>query len=220
MNSDVEELYDYGVLRTLEEATMFVVRLGQPTLILGGSQHRDVLDLEAVGSVALRRRRGGGGLVLLQPDDLWVDWWIPAGDPRWSHDVHVSSVRAGSWWRDELRDVVGGEIKVHEGPMEGEASHRVICFAGIGPGEVFVDDRKAVGVTQWRVREGIFVSTVMHGHGSGDVVRFLRDAPEGIASSLDHQTITSLALADPERLVQNMAASSGPWQVRQLYLTA
>ena len=30
----------------------------------------------------------------------------------------------------------------------------LVCFAGQGPGEVFVEERKIVGVSQWRGREG------------------------------------------------------------------
>ena len=76
----------------------------------------------------------------------------------------------GQWWADVLSDVVDGDVTVHDGPLEGDPAYRLVCFAGRGPGEVFVDDKKAVGVTQWRVREGIFVSTVMHAHASDDVL--------------------------------------------------
>ncbi len=220
MTNEVEELYDYSALRELDQATMFVLHLARPTLILGGSQSHDVLDEARLGGVSIRRRRGGGGLVLLQPDDLWIDWWIPASDPRWSNDVHVSSIQAGSWWRDALRPIVGGDITVHEGALEGNILHRVVCFAGRGPGEVFVDDRKAVGVTQWRVREGIFLSTVIHGHPTREVVNFLRDVPEGIGEALDHHVVSSLGITDADQLVVSLGVQSGPWQVRRLFLSA
>ena len=61
-----------------------------------------------------------------------------------------------------------------------------MCFAGRGPGEVFVDERKAVGVTQWRVREGVFVSTVLHAGPTTDVLRYPREVPDG----LDERSIT------------------------------
>lgn len=219
MSSEVEELYDYDAVRELSEATMFVVRLNQPTLVLGSSQRVDVLDKQHLDSLAIRRRRGGGGLVLLQPDDLWIDWWIPQGDPRWSHDVHVSSIRAGEWWRSVLDPYVGGTARVHEGSLEGDPALRVVCFAGRGPGEVFVHEKKAVGVTQWRVREGIFVSTVIHAHPSTEVVGLLREAPPGITEALDHEIISSLGIHDPEEMLRELATISGPWFVRQLLLT-
>lgn len=219
MKAVLGELYDYDELRSRREATMFVVGLTQPMLVLGGSQSVAVLDPDRVGSLALRRRRGGGGLVLLQPGDLWIDWWIPAGHPRWSSDVRVSARWAGGWWRDALGDQVDGLISVHEGPLVGDLNHRVVCFAGRGPGEVFVDDRKAVGLTQWRVREGIFLSTVLHGHGSSEVIDLLVDAAPTLRDALDHHVISSLGIRDPEAIVAHLGARSGPWLVHRLSLT-
>jgi lipoate-protein ligase A len=211
-------LYDYDALRALGEATMFVVHIQAPTLVLGGSQSSDVLDCSRTSDMPIRRRRGGGGLVLLQPDDLWIDWWIPSGDERWSADIRVSSLRAGGWWRQALGESVRGVVSVHEGGLEGDSLHRVACFAGRGPGEVFVDGRKAVGLTQWRVREGIFVSTVVHAGRSDGIVDLLTDAPAGLREALDHHVIASLGIDDPEATVDALAAASGPWMVRRLFL--
>jgi lipoate-protein ligase A len=219
VKSDVEELYDYGALRSLTEPTMFVVRLAQPTLVLGASQSPELLDRPKLGSMALRRRRGGGGLVLLRPDDLWVDWWIPADDPRWSGDVRASSLRVGSWWREVLRDHVVGEVAMHEGSLEGEPRYRIVCFAGRGPGEVFVNGRKAVGLAQWRVREGIFATSVLHASPSIAVVAMLADPPPGLSDALDHHVTSSLVIDKPENLIQDLGRSSGPWQLRHLFLT-
>ncbi len=219
MTDTIDDLYDYEVLRGENQATMFVVSVQRPTLVLGGSQSRDVVDAGRAVSMPLRRRRGGGGLVLLQPDDLWIDWWIPANDPRWSGDVRRSSLQTGRWWHDVLAPLVGGVVTVHEGPLVGELAHRVVCFAGRGPGEVFVDDRKAVGLTQWRVREGIFLSTVLHAKGSEAVLGLLAEIPRGLGDALDHHTTVSLGIDDLESLAATLAERSGPWSVRQLILT-
>ena len=160
MKDGVEELYDYGALRSLASTTMLIVRPSEPTVVLGGSQSLNVIGEGQLSDFALRRRRGGGGLVLLQPDDVWIDWWIPATDGRWSSDVHVTSRRVGEWWRSVLAPRIDREVVVHEGSLAGRPAWRVACFAGRGPGEIFVDGRKVVGVSQWRVREGAFVSTV------------------------------------------------------------
>jgi lipoate-protein ligase A len=215
----VDELYDYDVLRSLDEATMFVVRLAEPTLVLGSSQSSQILDADKLGATPLRRRRGGGGLVLLQPDDLWIDWWIPAHDERWIHDVRVSSLQVGGWWRDVLQARVSGDVVVHEGPLEGNVLHRVVCFAGRGPGEVFVDGRKAVGVAQWRVREGTFLTTVLHTGPTDTVVALLADPPPGLREALNHHVTSSLELQDLEDVIESLAADSGPWLKRQLFLT-
>ncbi len=179
MKGEVEELYDYDALRALPEATMFVVRPSAPTVVLGGSQSLEVLS--PVGPTSgLRRRRGGGGLVLLQPEDVWIDWWIPSSDERWSADVHVMSRRVGGWWGD---------------------------------------DRKVVGVTQWRVREGVFVSTVLHAHSSAPLLRMLRDVPEGLGEALNHHVVTSLGL-DAEELTTALIERCEPIAVRHLFLIA
>ncbi|MGD1012865.1 MAG: hypothetical protein ABR963_00540 [Acidimicrobiales bacterium] len=219
MNEVVNELYDYSALRSLNEPTAFVPELTQSVVVLGGSQSSDVLEPARSSELALRRRRGGGGLVLLQPGDVWVDWWIPADDERWSKDVHVSSIRCGAIWRDVLAPLVQEEVTVHEGPLEGDVAHRVVCFAGKGPGEVFVGGRKAVGVTQWRVREGIFLSTVLHAHDSHDVLALLRTVPPGLAEALDHQVLSSLGV-DPDQLTDGLTRVSGPVKVLRPKLIA
>ncbi len=212
MNEVVTELYDYSALRSLNEATAFVPELTQPVVVLGGSQSSDVLEPARTSELALRRRRGGGGLVLLQPGDVWIDWWIPADDERWSKDVRVSSIRCGAIWRDVLAPLVHEEVTVHEGPLEGDVAHRVVCFAGKGPGEVFVGGRKAVGVTQWRVREGVFLSTVLPAHDSHDVLALLRTVPPGLAKALDHRVLSSFGV-DPDQLTDGLTRVSGPVKV-------
>ena len=210
----VEELYDYEKLRRSDVATMFVLRVPSITLVLGGNQPREILDDEVVASMRVLRRRGGGGLVVLQPGDVWIDWWIPANDPRWHADVRVSSITAGRWWREPLVRRIEDEPVVHEGALEGEPALRVVCFAGRGPGEVFVDGRKAVGLTQWRVREGVFVSSVLHAQSSQLAQRVLREPPEGLGGALEHHTLASLGIRDVERLVDDVAAAAGTWSRR------
>jgi lipoate-protein ligase A len=205
----VDDLYDYSSIRRLEVATMFVVRAKSAILVLGGSQSTDVLDPRKIADTPLRRRRGGGGLVLVRPGDLWIDWWIPRGDERWSHDVHVSSIGVGQWWAAALRAHVKG-VQVHQGSLEGEAAHRVVCFAGRGPGEVFVNGRKAVGVTQWRVREGVFVSTVLHAEPTTDVLEFLATVPSGLDRALDHEALSTLRVVDAVTAVSQLRMLSAP----------
>lgn len=215
----VEELYDYDVVRSLTSPTMMIVRTSAPTFVLGGSQSLDVLDEERRRRVALRRRRGGGGVVLLQPEDVWIDWWLPADDSRWSPDVHETSERVGQWWHEVLLERLEGEVSMHHGALAGEPRWRVACFAGRGPGEIFVDGRKAVGVTQWRVREGVFVSSVLHGEASSALLELLREVPPGLAGALEHHTLSTLHL-DGDDVTAALVARSQPVDVRQLFLIA
>jgi lipoate-protein ligase A len=219
VKDDVEELFDYATLRRGDEATMFVVTVARPLIVLGSSQARDVLDSDRLGDTPLRRRKGGGGLVLLRPDDLWIDWWIPHDDDRWSHDLHVSSAMAGGWWAEALRKVTSEPVSVYEGPLEGDLEFRVVCFAGRGPGEVFVADRKAVGLTQWRVREGVLLSTVVHAQPTSDVLAYLAHVPEGLSDALNHQVLSSLNLERPDELVDDLASKSRPSRRQSLLLS-
>ncbi len=215
---EVEELYDYDALRAIDEPSVFVVHVAQPTVVLGSRQRADLLTEEFRSTCTVRRRRGGGGIVLLQPGDLWVDWWIPAHDPRWSGDLRETSRQAGNRWRVSLGDEIHDELVVHDGPLEVDDGFGVVCFTGRGPGEVFIKQRKVIGVTQWRVREGTFVSTVLHAQTTLPLVEGLVDPPRGIAHALDHHTVESLGLGDPDAIVRRLVLLDGPWMTRQLLL--
>ena len=218
MSGRVTELHDYDELRTETSPLMLVVEVEQPVLVLGSSQSLDVLDPRRLGVTTTRRRRGGGGLVLLQPGDLWIDWWIPASDDRWTDDVHVGSQRAGEWWEAALAPLVKGEISIHGGALEGDPAYRLVCFAGAGPGELFVDGRKAVGVTQWRVREGMFLSSALLAHTSDVILSYLRDVPEGLGAALTHHTTVSLGIVDTTALIESLRVASSPSTQRSITL--
>jgi len=99
------------------------------------------------------RRRSGGGAVLVEPGGvLWVDVCVPRGDPLWDDDVGRAFQWLGDAWVTALDD--GGRAVAHRGALVTTRWSRDVCFAGLGPGEVTVDGRKAVGISQRRTRDG------------------------------------------------------------------
>jgi lipoate-protein ligase A len=151
-----------------ERRRVAVVReVAHPTLVLGSTQPTDLVSPDTLRerSVELVRRRGGGGAVYLEPGAfLWVDAWIPRDDVLWAHDVSVAAEWVGRWWIAALAgvgsgDAAAGALSVHTGRSAPGSFGDLVCFAGRGPGEVFFDDRKIVGLSQWRSREGALFSS-------------------------------------------------------------
>jgi lipoate---protein ligase len=135
-----------------------VQRFVGSALVLGSAQPEATVNLAACAAagVDVVRRRSGGGAVLVEPGSvIWVDLVIGAADPLWSADVGRSTWWVGQAWADALRGAGLGDLGVWKGPMVRNAWSSLVCFAGLGPGEV-VDEgrRKVVGISQRRTRHG------------------------------------------------------------------
>jgi lipoate-protein ligase A len=81
----------------------------------------------------------------------WWDVFIPAGDRLWQTDVGRAFHWLGQAWAEALGSI-GLAATWYDGPMRHTPWSRRVCFAGLGPGEVLVDGRKAVGLSQRRTR--------------------------------------------------------------------
>jgi lipoate-protein ligase A len=137
----------------------------RPALVLGSAQADDVADRAAAtaAGVDVVRRRSGGGAVLLTPGDVtWVDVVIPSDDRLWDHDVGRAFHWLGEAWAATLA-AVGISAAVHRGALRRGPWSDLVCFAGLGPGEVTVAGRKAVGMSQRRSRDGArFQCALLH----------------------------------------------------------
>ena len=129
------------------------MRVCSPTsgaLVIGSAQR----DTDVASGEAFVRRRTGGGAVLVVPDDVvWIDVVVPAGDPLWDDDVGRSFLWLGDTWAAALRSL-GIDAGAYRGGFCRTRWCRLVCFAGLGPGEVAVGDRKCVGLAQRRTRAG------------------------------------------------------------------
>lgn len=138
--------------------TAWFVEVDRPTLVLGSTQADSVVDREraAAAGVDVVRRRTGGGAVLLRPGEtVWVDVLLPAGDVLAEPDVGRAFAWAGRAWARALADVGVEGASVHEGrPRPATPWSGLVCFAGLGPGEVTVGGAKVVGISQRRARAG------------------------------------------------------------------
>lgn len=131
--------------------SVWVVEPDDTAVVLGSTQ----LDSVVVPGMPFVRRRSGGGAVLVEPGALvWVDVFVPAGDPLWEADVGRAFAWFGEAWRQALTaaGIVGA--CVHTGPLVSAPWSDLVCFAGVGPGEVTVEGAKVVGMAQRRARTG------------------------------------------------------------------
>jgi lipoate---protein ligase len=136
-----------------------VCHVTSPALVLGSTQAIELIDSARAesGGVAVARRRSGGGVVLVAPGNpVWIDVWLPAGDPLWKDDVGAAFDWLADAWVDSLRLLGIEGVSAHRGgSVHCTRWASSVCFGGVGRGEVVLEDgRKLVGLAQRRTRAG------------------------------------------------------------------
>jgi lipoate-protein ligase A len=137
---------------------IWTFEVDRPALVLGSTQSDDVVDTAACAAAGVEvvRRRSGGGVVLLRPGAIvWFDVVIPAevlhhdgvGD-----DVPASMIWLGEHVAGALAALGVEDTAVHRGPLACSDWCPLVCFAGLGAGEVSRGGDKLVGVSQRRTR--------------------------------------------------------------------
>lgn len=128
-----------------------------PAVVLGSTQPLEAVDHGAADAagVAVVRRRSGGGAVLVEPGGVvWVDVVVPPGDRLWDDDVARAFAWVGEAWATALHRVGVTGAAVHRGALVSTPWSRLVCFGGLGPGEVTRHGHKVVGIAQRRTRHG------------------------------------------------------------------
>ncbi|MEY3805821.1 MAG: hypothetical protein RIR69_633 [Actinomycetota bacterium] len=136
-----------------------------PAVILGSTQSDSDIngDRAQERDLAVVHRRSGGGIVYVHPtDSLWIDVTIPRDDPLWNDDVSLSMLWLGEVFVDALQPWL--TTSVYRGAFDRGSDGRLVCFASTSPGEVFVGDKKVVGISQRRTREGARFQCVLYRH--------------------------------------------------------
>jgi len=140
------------------QPTIWIIEPAAPALVLGSTQSPQDVDFHAAAALGFDvvTRRSGGGAVLVSPDNVvWLDVIIPRDDPRWVDDVGLATHWLGTIWAEVAAGMLGDArtVQVHRGPLIADQLAKTVCFVGRGPGEVTVDGRKLVGISQRRTRD-------------------------------------------------------------------
>ena len=179
------------------ERAVWVCEPTGPALVLGSTQRDEVVDQVACrrAGIDVVRRRSGGGAVLVDPDGLWVDVLVPATDPLSDDDVARAFLWLGEAWSAALGEV-GVPSTVHQGGLCTTPWSRLVCFGGLGTGEVVDrEGRKLVGLAQRRTRAGArFQCMALSAWAPADLVALLALSP-------DERAEATSALADVARAV-------------------
>ena len=132
----------------------------RPALVLGSTQPDGVVDVAAcdAAGVEVVRRRSGGGAVLLEPGDVvWIDVELPAGRPVLGRRRRRRRPGGSGSGGPRPSPTVGvtDPVGAPRRPMVTTPWSRLVCFAGLGPGEVTDGGGpKVLGVAQRRTRAG------------------------------------------------------------------
>ena len=163
---------------------IWVFEVERPAIVLGSTQREEVLDRAAcdAAGVEVARRRSGGGVVLLEPGRIvWFDVLVPGAqlhEAGVGDDVRQSMIWLGRHIRGALTGLGIPGLDVHGGPIACSAWCPLVCFAGIGPGEVTRHGAKLVGISQRRTRAGSRFQCAVHAVWSpGELSRLLAVHP-------------------------------------------
>ena len=179
------------------ERAVWDVRITQTAMVLGSRQNESLLNGELCGrdGIEVVRRRSGGGIVFLAPGEhVWLDVVVPRGDVLWSDDVAQASWWLGDVWVRALNALDVSNVSVHHESLSSDAWGDLLCFAGVGPGEVVQRDdeslSKLVGISQRRTRNyARFQCTIYTKWNPHDVEMYVVNTP-GNLSEIVHRVAT------------------------------
>ncbi|MFK7918305.1 MAG: hypothetical protein AB8G14_09535 [Ilumatobacter sp.] len=155
----------------------------RPALVLGSTQRgdgiADVAACERAGVDIVRRRSGGGAVLLVPAQVVWVDVILPAGHLGWSNDIHRPMMWLGERMAAAFAAAGVAGTSVHRGALVQSDHSRLICFDGLGPGELTLDGAKLVGISQRRTRDVARLQCCWYtSYEPGELTALLVDPPD------------------------------------------
>ena len=195
------------------EALVIVMHATSPAIVLGSAQPEEHVDLDAArreGVEVARRRSGGGAVLVTEEAVVWVDLILPSGHDLWEPDVGKAGWWLGSAWAAALGSLnVDGDITVWKQRLRSTEWSSRVCFAGVGPGEVLIDGKKAVGVAQRRTRTAaLFQCAVLIDWRPGDLLRLLALDPDSRRQAeADLESAAVAVRRSPAELLQAFLAA-------------
>jgi lipoate-protein ligase A len=196
---------------------LVVCEATDPAVVLGSRQQLDVVDLDACSAagIAVARRRSGGGVVFVEPSAMcWFDVVVAANDPRFATvagDVGASMCWLGGHIAQALGALGVDDVATHRGPMSGGRWSSLVCFAGLGPGELVRGDLKLVGISQRRTRRGSRFQCMVHVKWSPEVLVALLAPPRPAVTELPSVAVVSRDVADalPGAVARALSEATG-----------
>lgn len=185
--------------RTAALGHVWIHQSDQPAVVLGSAQPTDLIDTAAANAAGwtVCRRRSGGGLVIIVPGThVWVDLIIGKASPLWDDDI----VRAFDWvgdrWAAAIGELTGTTPTVHRDETRNREAGRLLCFAGLGAGEIEIDGRKVLGLSQRRTRDVARFQTMLEVTDHAALLRPFARGP--LAALLESPDLGPVGL-DPDR---------------------
>jgi lipoate---protein ligase len=207
LDASAQEIHSLGVPEDVSR-TLRVCVPTHPALILGSTQSEADVDMRAADElgVEIARRRSGGGAVLVDNDDIiWLDVLISRDDTLWNDDVG----NAFAWLGNVVGSVLSAEfdvsgVGVHDGALIQTAWSRKICFAGLGPGECTVDDKKVVGISQRRTKNGALFQVAVNKRFDAVKLARLLDVPIDVMNEEIAESVGDLPNIETESFVDKL----------------
>ena len=193
------------------ERSVWIVDVVGPAIVLGSRQADTELDTDAcvkAGTEIVQRRSGGGMVYLVPGNHIWLDVVIPKADSLWNDDVGRASWWLGDAWLAAIESLGVTGVHVHREHMTTGEHGDLVCFAGVGPGEVMFRsasgvETKVVGISQRRTQEFARFQCTMYLHwGSivadefGRILGKSHKARPGIGSAIEQCVMPMSQMAE------------------------